>query len=46
MSELQYVKEIMEPNMEEARAAVSLLNVYEEVEGGRDSNSSVHDYNK
>lgn len=45
MSELQYVKEIMEPNMEEARAAVS-LNVYEEVEGGRDSNSSVHDYNK
>ena len=31
--------------MEEARAAIS-LNVYEEAEGGRDSNSSVHDYNK
>ena len=45
MSELQYAKEIVEAHMEEARAAIS-LNVYEEVEGRRDSNSSVHDYNK
>ena len=43
MSELQYVKEFMEAQMEEERAAVS-FNVYEEVEGqGASSNGEDYD---